>query len=250
VKIAKCGVFCDFSIVSKIKRSVVFFSLFLKSMALYTSFNPKITPKRVQVGITMSNFLKHIKTRRTIYAIGKNLSVDQGTIEQTIREAVKHSPSSFNSQTSRVVTLYGASHTKFWEIVRETLRKMVPAEAFANTSAKIDSFSAGFGTALFYEDQAVVKNLQEQFALYADNFPVWSEHSSAIAQFATWTALAEIGIGASLQHYNPIVDAEVAETFDIPANWKLRAQLVFGSIEAEAGEKTFMDDAERFKTFN
>ena len=219
-------------------------------MALYTSFNPKITPKRVQVGITMSNFLKHIKTRRTIYAIGKNLSVDQGTIEQTIREAVKHSPSSFNSQTSRVVTLYGASHTKFWEIVRETLRKMVPAEAFANTSAKIDSFSAGFGTALFYEDQAVVKNLQEQFALYADNFPVWSEHSSAIAQFATWTALAEIGIGASLQHYNPIVDAEVAETFDIPSNWKLRAQLVFGSIEAEAGEKTFMDDAERFKTFN
>lgn len=198
----------------------------------------------------MSNFLNSIKARRTIYAIGKNLSVDQAKIEETIREAVKHSPSSFNSQTSRVVTLYGESHTKFWEIVRETLRKMVPAEAFANTSAKIDSFAAGFGTALFYEDQDVVKGLQEQFALYADNFPVWSEHSSAIAQFATWTALSEIGVGASLQHYNPIIDAEVAETFDIPANWKLRAQLVFGSIEAPAGEKTYMDDAARFKTFN
>ncbi len=198
----------------------------------------------------MSNFLNSIKSRRTIYAIGKNLNVDQATIEETIREAVKQSPSSFNSQTSRVVTLYGESHTKFWEIVRETLRKMVPAEAFANTSAKIDSFAAGFGTALFYEDQDVVKGLQEQFALYADNFPVWSEHSSAIAQFATWTALSEIGVGASLQHYNPIIDAEVAETFDIPANWKLRAQLVFGSIEAAAGEKTYMDDAARFKTFN
>ena len=46
------------------------------------------------------------------------------------------------------------------------------------------------------------------------------------------------------------MDAEVAETFDIPANWKLRAQLVFGSIEAPAGEKTYMDDAARFKTFN
>ncbi|GAA5630240.1 hypothetical protein Acal02_00837 [Acinetobacter calcoaceticus] len=198
----------------------------------------------------MSNFLNSIKSRRTIYAIGKNLTVDQATIEETIREAVKQSPSSFNSQTSRVVTLYGESHSKFWEIVRETLRKMVPAEAFANTSAKIDSFAAGFGTALFYEDQDVVKGLQEQFALYADNFPVWSEHSSAIAQFATWTALSEIGVGASLQHYNPIIDAEVAETFDIPANWKLRAQLVFGSIEAAAGDKTYMDDAARFKTFN
>ena len=57
-------------------------------------------------------------------------------------------------------------------------------------------------------------------------------------------------MGASLQHYNPIVDEEVAQTYDIPANWKLRAQLVFGSIEAPAGEKTFMDDAARFKSFN
>ena len=198
----------------------------------------------------MSNFLNSIKARRTIYAIGKNVTVDQAKIEETIREAVKQSPSAFNSQTSRVVTLYGESHTNFWNIVRETLRKIVPAEAFEGTNQKIDSFSAGFGTALFYEDQDVVKGLQEQFALYADNFPVWSEHSSAIAQFATWTALSEIGIGASLQHYNPIVDAEVAETYDIPANWKLRAQLVFGSIEAPAGDKPFMDGAARFKTFN
>jgi len=198
----------------------------------------------------MSNFLNSIKARRTIYAIGKNVTVDQAKIEETIREAVKQSPSAFNSQTSRVVTLYGESHTNFWNIVRETLRKIVPAEAFEGTNQKIDSFSAGFGTALFYEDQDVVKGLQEQFALYADNFPVWSEHSSAIAQFATWAALSEIGIGASLQHYNPIVDAEVAETYDIPANWKLRAQLVFGSIEAPAGDKPFMDDAARFKTFN
>ena len=198
----------------------------------------------------MSNFLNSIKARRTIYAIGKNLTVDQTTIEETIREAVKQSPSSFNSQTSRVVTLYGASHTQFWEIVRETLRKIVPEAAFEGTNAKINSFAAGYGTVLFYEDQDVVKSLQEQFALYADNFPVWSEHSSAIAQFAVWTALSEQNIGASLQHYNPIVDAEIAEIFDIPANWKLRAQLVFGSIEAPAGEKTFMAEADRFKTFN
>lgn len=200
-------------------------------------------------GFKMS-FLDKIKQRRTIYAIGKNLSVDQKVIEETIQEAVRHSPSSFNSQTSRVVTLFGESHTQFWNIVRETLRKIVPAEAFAGTDAKISSFAAGFGTALFYEDQATVKALQEQFALYADNFPVWSEHSTAIAQFAVWTALAEQNIGASLQHYNPIVDAEVAAKFNIPESWKLRAQLVFGSIEAPAGDKTFIDDAERFKTFN
>jgi uncharacterized protein len=198
----------------------------------------------------LMSFLDQIKQRRTIYAIGKNVTQSQQAIEQTIQEAVRFSPSAFNSQTSRVVTLYGASHLKFWSIVRETLRKMIPAEAFANTDAKLSSFEAGFGTVLFYEDQDTVKALQEQFALYADNFPVWSEHSTGIAQFAVWTALAEQNIGASLQHYNPIVDAEVAQTFDIPASWKLRAQLVFGSIEAPAGEKTFIENSERFKSFN
>ncbi|WP_180005083.1 MULTISPECIES: nitroreductase family protein [unclassified Acinetobacter] len=195
------------------------------------------------------SFLNQIEQRRTIYSIGNNVSLSQDEIEQTIKNAVRLSPSSFNSQTSRVVILFGDAHQKFWNIVRETLRKIVPADAFEGTNSKINSFAAGFGTALFYEDQAVVKALQEQFALYADNFPVWSEHSTAIAQFATWTALAEKNIGASLQHYNPIVDAETAAAFDVPDQWKLRAQLVFGSIEAPAGEKTFIADEERFKTF-
>lgn len=196
------------------------------------------------------SFLDHIKQRRTIYAVGKNVALTPEQIESVIKEAVNHSPSAFNSQTSRIVTLFGESHLQFWNIVRETLRKIVPEAAFEGTNTKINSFAAGYGTVLFYEDQDVVKSLQEQFALYADNFPVWSEHSSAIAQFAVWTALSEQNIGASLQHYNPIVDAEIAEVFDIPANWKLRAQLVFGSIEAPAGEKTFMVEADRFKTFN
>lgn len=196
------------------------------------------------------SFLDHIKQRRTIYAVGKNVALTPEQIESVIKEAVNHSPSAFNSQTSRIVTLFGESHLQFWNVVRETLRKIVPEAAFEGTNAKINSFAAGYGTVLFYEDQDVVKSLQEQFALYADNFPVWSEHSSAIAQFSVWTALSEKNIGASLQHYNPIVDAEIAEIFDIPANWKLRAQLVFGSIEAPAGEKTFMAEADRFKTFN
>ena len=196
------------------------------------------------------SFLDHIKQRRTIYAVGKNVPLTPEQIESVIKEAVNHSPSAFNSQTSRIVTLFGESHLQFWNVVRETLRKIVPEAAFEGTNTKINSFAAGYGTVLFYEDQDVVKSLQEQFALYADNFPVWSEHSSAIAQFSVWTALSEQNIGASLQHYNPIVDAEIAEIFDIPANWKLRAQLVFGSIEAPAGEKTFMAEADRFKTFN
>jgi predicted oxidoreductase (fatty acid repression mutant protein) len=54
-------------------------------------------------------------------------------------------------------------------------------------------------------------------------------------------------VGASLQHYNPLIDAAVAREWNVPAYWKLRAQMPFGSNENGFGEKPFMDDAERFR---
>ena len=199
----------------------------------------------------MSNvFLDLIHKRRTIYAIGRHVNHSPEYLSDLIQQAIKQSPSSFNSQSSRAVILFNAEHEKFWNFVKAQLKTYAKDEASAlKTEAKMDSFIAGFGTVLFFEDQDVVKDLQAQFPSYADNFPVWAEHSTAIAQFATWTALNGDGLGASLQHYNPIVDEQVHAEWDIPKNWKLRAQLVFGSIEADASEKTYMDDAVRFKVF-
>lgn len=196
-----------------------------------------------------NSLLNSIKKRRTQYALGKSLPLSNEDVAELIREAVKHTPSSFNSQSSRAVILFGAESDKLWSMVKETLRQIVPADAFSQTEAKIDSFAAGAGTVLFYEDQNVVKGLQENFPLYADNFPVWSEQSSGMAQHSVWTALANANIGASLQHYNPLIDQEVARTWDVPASWKLRAQMPFGSNEQPFGEKAFIDDADRFRVF-
>lgn len=198
----------------------------------------------------MSNaFIEASRKRRSQYALGKTLPLSQADTTALIEEAVKLAPSAFNSQSSRAVILFGAQSEKFWGATKEILRKIVPAEAFGNTEKKIDSFAAGAGTVLFYEDQDVIKGLQEQFALYADNFPVWSEHSTGIAQFSVWTALANAGIGASLQHYNPLVDEAAAKEWDVPSSWKLRAQMPFGSNEAPFGDKAFIDDAQRFRVF-
>jgi hypothetical protein len=186
--------------------------------------------------------------RRTQYALGRNVSLSEAEIDALIRQTVRLAPSSFNSQSSRVVILFGAASEKLWNITRETLRPLVPAEAFAATDAKLNAFAAGVGTVLFFEDQDTIKELQQKFALYADNFPIFSEHSAGMAQFAVWTALAEAGIGASLQHYAPLIDAEVARTWDIPTSWKLRAQMPFGSNEKPLAEKTFISDDVRFKT--
>ncbi|MGU3400793.1 nitroreductase family protein [Brucellaceae bacterium D45D] len=196
-----------------------------------------------------NSLLEALKKRRTQYALGKSLPLPKEEVAELIREAIKHAPSSFNSQSSRAVILFGAESEKVWDITKEELRKIVPADAFGQTEAKLNSFAAGAGTVLFYEDQAVVQKLQADFPLYADNFPAFSEQSGGMAQYAVWSVLADAGIGASLQHYNPLIDAEIATTFDVPASWKLRAQMPFGSNEQPFGPKTFIDDAERFKLF-
>ncbi|MGE8537645.1 MAG: nitroreductase family protein [Acinetobacter sp.] len=199
----------------------------------------------------MSNqFLDLITKRRTIYAIGKNVEQSPEYLSDLIQTAIKQSPSSFNSQSSRAVILFNSEHEKFWGIVADKLTSYAKdEESAAKTTAKMGSFAAGVGTVLFFEDQTVVQALQQQFPSYADNFPIWAEHSTAIAQFATWTALHTEGLGASLQHYNPIVDEQVHAEWEIPANWKLRAQLVFGSIEGEPRDKDYLADEERFKIF-
>jgi predicted oxidoreductase (fatty acid repression mutant protein) len=92
--------------------------------------------------------------------------------------------------------------------------------------------------------------LQDQFALYADNFPVWAEQSNGIAQANVWVALEEAGLGANLQHYNPVIDDAVVAEWSIPENWQLRAQLVFGSKQSEPNEKEFLNDDERFRVFH
>lgn len=193
-----------------------------------------------------SQWLELITQRRTQYALGRNLAIDKAATSALIKNAIKLAPSSFNSQSSRAVILYGEESVRFWNLVKQELAKRIPAEAMVVTSAKLDGFAAGLGTILFYEDQQVIQGLQEKFGAYAENFPVWSEQSSGMAQFAVWVALREAGLGASLQHYNPVVDAAAAEVWGVPAHWKLRAQMPFGSNEAAIGEKVFMDDADRF----
>ena len=69
-------------------------------------------------------FLDLIKTRRSIYQIANSSPISDEDIIEIVNEAVKHSPTAFNSQSSRVVILLGTHHEKLWDITTETLRKL------------------------------------------------------------------------------------------------------------------------------
>jgi uncharacterized protein len=196
------------------------------------------------------SFKEALLNRRTYYTISNKSLVSDQEIEDIINFAVTHVPSSFNSQSTRVVLLLGENHKKLWNITKEALRKIVPAEAFSATENKIDgAFAAGYGTVLYFEDQTVVKGLQDAFPAYAENFPVWSNHTSAMHQLSIWTMLEEVGFGASLQHYNPLIDEEVAKEWNLPSTWKLVAEMPFGVPTQSPGGKEFKPLDDRVKVF-
>ena len=188
--------------------------------------------------------------RRSIYALSNQLPVSNDEIVKLVEHAVLHTPSAFNSQSTRIVVLFGEDHKKLWDITEETLKVIVgDDEKFQGTKDKIAGFRAGAGTVLFFEDKGVVRNMQEAAPLYADKFPIWAHQTSAMHQYVIWTALASLDIGANLQHYNPVIDQRVADAWDIAEDWELNAQMVFGAIEQPAGDKAFQPLDKRMKVF-
>ena len=173
-----------------------------------------------------SEFLDLEKKRRTVYALGKNVDFSNEEIADLVKNVVKEAPTAFNSQSTRAVIAFGKSHEQVWEIVKKNLKKVMnDDEAFAKTEQKINAFEGAYATVLWFTDMDVVHGLEKQFPAYADNFYDWSEQAMGNANFAVWTALAENGLGANLQHYNPLIDDDIQKEFD----------------------KEYMDDDKRFK---
>lgn len=193
------------------------------------------------------NFLRAVENRRTRYALTDRSPVSDDKIEEIIRFAVKCAPSAFNSQGARLLVLFGEKHHAFWALAKAALKNIVPPENFKPTEEKLASFDAGRGTVLYFEDWDTVAGLQQKFPAYKDNFPVWAYQSNGMVEFIVWTALAEVGIGASLQHYNPLVDEAVRKAFNVPEGWKLIAQMPFGEPYAPAEQKEFLPVEERVR---
>ncbi|WP_102408869.1 nitroreductase family protein [Parabacteroides bouchesdurhonensis] len=192
------------------------------------------------------NFKEAIKSRRTYYGFVNKSPITDDAIKELIEFAVTHTPSAFNSQSTRVVLLLGENHKKLWNITKEILKAKLPEDAFKTTEAKINNlFASGYGTILFYEDMSVIENLQKTYPGYKDNFPIWSYQTSGMHQFAIWTLLEDAGLGASLQHYNPLIDDAVAKEWNINPKWKLIAEMPFGEPTNQPGKKEYLPLNER-----
>lgn len=176
----------------------------------------------------MKSFQEAVKSRRSIYKLGREIPVLQSEIIAAVERMTKDTPSPFHMQSARVVVTMLDHHENVWNITKSELKSRLSPAQFAETEKKIDGFEAAYGTILFFESSNMIKAMQDQFPEYRDNFPGWAMQANGMLQFAIWTALEDLGLGANLQHYNPIIDEPIRQIFDLPDSWDLVAQLVFG----------------------
>lgn len=186
-------------------------------------------------------FLDAVAARHSAYSLDDGIEeagVSFDDVVETVRRIAPAVPSSYNSQTCRLVVLGGDDHRAFWSIVADVLRtKVDDEERFARTEAKLKGFSDAAGTILFYEDDAGTDALVEKYPSYRDAFPVWAEHGDAMMQYAVWTGLYDMGLAANIQHYNPIIDDRVREAFGVPEGLRLVCQMVFGRPTGDSPAK-------------
>ncbi|MDL2214189.1 nitroreductase family protein [Clostridia bacterium OttesenSCG-928-O13] len=198
----------------------------------------------------MSGFMDALLKRRSVYGISSENTLPDDELKALLGDIIKNLPTAYNMQGTRMVLLLGQNHLDFWnDIVLETLRGKTTPDKFPRTQSKIAGFAAGHGTILYFNDEDVTKQFMEENKNYAENFPPWVLQHNGMLQVSVWMVLAEAGMGASLQHYNPIIDEQVKARWKLPENWKLLAQMPFGKTVTPAGEKTFVPLEERFKIF-
>ena len=197
----------------------------------------------------MRSFTEAVTNRRSIYALGKNIPVLESQIMAAVERMVKDVPSAFNMQSSRVVVAMKEHHENVWHITESALKKIVPEENFEATQQKMDSFAAGYGTILFFEDSDTIYKMQKEYPIYKDNFSIWAAQSNGMLQFAIWTALEDLGLGVNIQHYNLLIDEDIRKIYKLPDSWDLVAQMVFGEVLEQPAPIEKLSTGERVKIF-
>lgn len=196
------------------------------------------------------NLKEALKHRRSYYAIDNQTTIPDAEIEEILDFCRSSYSLCFQFPIHTDGTIIEGTASTALGHCPEYAKKDDPGAAYASTEAKINkSFAAGYGTVLFFEDTAIIEGLQKAFPLYHEKFPQWSQHTSGMHQLAVWTMLEDAGFGASLQHYNPLIDEEVIATWKLPATWELIAQMPFGLPLEPPQKKEYKPLCDRVRVF-
>lgn len=178
-----------------------------------------------------------IRKRRSIYDLGDKIDFSNEELKYFFEDILNFSPSSMNSQSTKIILLLDDESKKFWEKIKENENAKLRPERYKG-------FHGAKGTVLFFIDMDIVNKLQEKFPSLKENIRLWAYESSSVIYTNIWNGLMSMGLGANIQHYSAFVEDYVREKYKVAENLKLVAQMPFGKILSteEEKEKTPMED--------
>lgn len=87
------------------------------------------------------------KGRRSVYSLTNESTISDDRLEDLITEVIKHTPSSFNSQTTRIVVVLKEENQKLWDIGLEVARAQISPELFDKMyKSRLTASRAAYGT--------------------------------------------------------------------------------------------------------
>ncbi|KAJ5654880.1 hypothetical protein N7490_001883 [Penicillium lividum] len=169
-----------------------------------------------------STLLELVKARCSYYGFKAESPIPDYAIERIVQDSVLHVPSSFNTQTSRVVLLLKEEHMKVWDITINLMEGLVavghiPKDMYeSHTKPKLEAFRAAYGTVLFFVDYESLAPIMEKFATYADKFDPFALESNAMSQYLVWLALESEGKDGSKEPRGLILNPRVTRALLFP----------------------------------
>lgn len=113
---------------------------------LHSQHSSSFTTTTAKMTHDTMTFKDAVQNRRTIYQLQKKSTISDEKIKEILNIAIHDVPSSFNSQSARLVVLFKDEHDKFWDIVRDILKTIVPEDKWEQTGNRIAMFKNAYGT--------------------------------------------------------------------------------------------------------
>ena len=108
-------------------------------------------------------FLEAVKERHSYYALGNDSTIPDSKIEEIVKFAVTHAPSTYNVQSARAVLLLGKQNERAWDIVKGHMEAAMEGNPMKDyILSRMAAHRASHGTVLWYEDQTALDGLGEK----------------------------------------------------------------------------------------
>lgn len=182
-----------------------------------------------------SGLAETIATRRSIRKLVDG-PLPEGTLER-LAGAVEHAPASMGTPPWEVVFLR-ERRAAFWDLVERAFRDRLDGEQLERYLGRLEGFREAAVVALVFEDAEATERLLATGYLTEPVARDFAVQALGIVQMALWLTAVDLGLAASLQHW----DAQIAEPLEafvgLPrSRYRLVAAMPIGHAAEQPGEK-------------